>query len=169
MTDTLFPLLQMQTLSQRHELTYPGFHSHWASKSFGSHSSALLLSSTMTTLARSAVTRCFSTRLSSFAEELCQSKHSPLLTLFMEWVKGGDQCQLSSDPDCSPVPQDSPVMWWHLHFKIYLFVWGQVSPAGIKELSLAFLDSVQASGVMRRRWEWRNSSAPKSAKGFVKL
>lgn len=46
----------MQTLSQRHELTYPGFHSQWACKCFGSHSSALLLFSTMTTLARSAVT-----------------------------------------------------------------------------------------------------------------
>lgn len=159
----------MQTLSQRHELTYSGFHSQWASKSFGSHSSALLLSSPTTTLARAAVTWCSSTRRSSFAKELCQSKHSPLFPLFVQWVKGDDRCQLSSDLGCSPIPQDSPIMWWHLHLKIYLFVWGQVSPAGIKELSLAFLDSVQASGVMRRRWEWRNSSAPKSAKGFVKL
>lgn len=40
-----------------------------------------------------------------------------------------------------------------LLLKIYFFVLGQVSLAGVKELSLALLDSVQASEVMRGSWE----------------
>lgn len=49
------------------------------------------------------------------------------------------------------VPGIHPYCHDILHLKIYFFVLSQVSPAGIKELSLVFLDGVQASGVMRGR------------------
>lgn len=81
---------------------------------------------------------------------------------------------VSYSPGCILFPRIHSYCNDILHLKIYFFVSGQASPAGVRELSLALLDSVQASGIMGGSWEWRNRPTltfpvPRPAKRFCKI